>query len=83
MPRGVHLFARTGIEFGIQFTSGFAVFFFGVFPGGIELFVLGAIQLSTQQGRALHKGGLLKIHLSKLLLDEVSVCPPCHASPLG
>ena len=71
------------VEFSIQCASGFAVFFFGIFLGGIELFTLGALRSSAQQGRALRKGGLLEIHLSKLLLDEVSVGPPDHASPPG
>ena len=45
--------------------------------------MLGALRLSAQQGRALRKGGLLEIHLSKLLLDKVSVSLPHHASPPG
>ena len=80
---GVCLLACTGVEFGIQCASGFTFFFFGIFLGGIKLFTLGALQLNAQQGRVLRKGGLLEIHLSKLLLDEVSVGPPHHASPPG
>ena len=41
------------------------------------------LRLGAQQGRALHKDGLIEVHIPELLLHEESVGPSGHTLPLG
>ena len=81
MPRGFRLFACTSIGLGIQCACGTALFFFNILSGGVKLFAFWTLWLGTQQSRALHKGKLVEVHFSELLLHEESVGPPGHTSP--
>ena len=82
-PRGIHLFTRTSIKFGIQCTCGLALLLFGILSGRVILLSLRTLRLGAQQRRALHEGGIIEVHLSKLLLHEIPVGSSGHVLPLG
>ena len=82
-PEGFCLLAHACVELGVQCTSGVALFFFNILPGGVKLFSFWTLWLGAQQSGALHKGRLVEVQFLELLLHEESVGLSGHASPSG